>query len=178
MKIVDLLEPMTPKTFDKNEVYIFFIILLVWILFSIIHKKEERLLLTEIVCLYVFNVLFATVGDRILAEPPLDFYDTLDYAHGEFFDIVLQLGVYPVPILIAVHFYRKYKPNIIIYTLLWACILAGLEWLSLHFFNLFQYKEWRTWYSFLFYNFATLVNLILSKWLKKIIENRQNREVT
>ncbi len=175
MKYLELLEPMTPETFDKNEVYVIAIMLFIWMLFFIIHKKQRRLLLTEIVCIYIFNVLFATVGDRILAEPPLDFYDTLDYGHGEFFDIILQLCVYPLPILILIHYYRKYKPSIVIYTLLCACILSGLEWISVHYFNLFQYKEWNTRYSFIFYNFAVLTNILLSNLLKIFIANRQNR---
>lgn len=174
-KWIDLLEPLTPKTFDKNEVYVLVIIVFVWVLFSIVHKKDPKLLLTEIVCIYVFNLLFATVGDRILAEPPLDLYDTLDYNYGEFFDSALQLFVYPVPILIGIHFYRKTKLSLMLYTIFCAGVLAGLEWISVHYFNLFQYKEWKTWYSFLFYYLAVWTNIQLSNLLKKVIEKRQNR---
>lgn len=174
-KLIQLLAPLTPKTFDKNEVYVLVIMVFVWALFSILHKKDPKLLLTEIVCLYVFNLLFATVGDRILAEPPFDFYDTLDYNHGELFDSILQLFVYPVPILIAIHFYRKFKLSLLLYTFFCACFLVGLEWISVNYFNLFQYKEWKTSYSFLFYIFAVFANLLLSNSLKKVIEKRQKR---
>jgi hypothetical protein len=166
--LFELLGPLIPKHFDKNELYVIGILLLVWGLFYAFHKRERILSKTEIISILVFNQLFATVGDRLLAEPPLDFYDTLDYAHGEFFDSLLQVAVYPVPILIFIHFYYKYKPRKVCFLILCAVILSFLEWVSVTFFNLYQYKEWNTVYSFIFYLFAMTVNLYFSHLINKL----------
>ncbi|SES66374.1 hypothetical protein SAMN05216389_101306 [Oceanobacillus limi] len=170
-----LLEPLTPKSFDKNELYTLVIIVVVWVLFIILHKKERLLSQTEIIALYVFNVWFATVGDRMLAEPPLDFYDTLDYAHGELFDSILQVVVYPVPIIIAIHLFRKLKPNRIWFMLISASILSGLEWISETFFDVFQFKNWRTMYSFVFYFFVIRINLSYIHKIQELFMDRKRK---
>jgi hypothetical protein len=165
-EITKILEPLTPKVFDKNELYVFGIIILCWCTLIVIHRLEPLLLRTEIIALYVFNVWFATVGDRILAEPPVDYYDTLDYPHGELFDSILQIGVYPVPIVIFFHFYQKYKPGKAAYVLIYALILVMLEWISKNFFDVFHFKEWTSYYSYVFYCFALSVNLIFFGLIK------------
>ncbi|SFB21783.1 MULTISPECIES: hypothetical protein [unclassified Bacillus (in: firmicutes)] len=172
--ILSLLRPLSPKTFDVNEYFVITIMLLVWGIFFLLHKKERLLLHTEIIAIITFNVFFATVGDRILAEPPLDFYDTVDYAHGEFFDSILQVLVYPIPILISIHFYRKFKPNKVVYVILWAGILSVLEWISERFFNVFQYNHWHILLSFCFYLFAIFVNLSLSNKINKMIRSKSS----
>lgn len=172
--ILSLLRPLTPKTFDLNEYFIITITLLVCGIFFLLHNKDRLLLHTEIIAIIIFNVLFATVGDRILAEPPLDFYDTVDYAHGEFFDSILQIFVYPIPILISIHFYRKLKPNKVFYVILWAGILSVLEWISERFFNVFQYNKWNILLSFCFYLFVMIVNLSLSNKIHKMIRTTNN----
>ncbi|MFP3360525.1 hypothetical protein R0K17_24740, partial [Planococcus sp. SIMBA_143] len=76
--ILNLLEPLLPKTFDQNEIFVLLIMVLCICSFVIVHHLDPQLLQTEIIALFVFNILFSTVGDRMLAEPPLDLYDTLD----------------------------------------------------------------------------------------------------
>jgi hypothetical protein len=168
-KITKILEPLTPKTFDKNEVFVLVIVVLCVGIFVLIRSLEPQLLQTEIIALVVFNLLFATIGDRMLAEPPLDFYDTLDYGHGEFFDSILQIVVYPIPIILFIHIYRKCKPNKIVYIFVYAFILVGLEWISAKYFDVFQYKSWKISYSYGFYCFALTVNLIFSEQVKKYL---------
>ncbi|MBM6617872.1 hypothetical protein [Bacillus suaedaesalsae] len=165
-----ILGPLTPKDFDENELFVIAIIFITWFILFFIHRKDPVLLKTEIVALFVFNMLFATVGDRIFAEPPLDFYDTLDYAHGEFFDSILQILVYPLPVITFIHFYQKFKLNNIIFILLCAFILMGLEWISAEYFNLFQFKKWENYYSYLFYCFAMVVNILYFKWIGRLIK--------
>lgn len=172
-KLSHLLDPILPAQFDKNEIYVIAILFLVWLSFWVIHKRAPLLSKTEIISIYVFNILFSTIGDRVLAEPPLDFYDTLDRGYGELFDSILQLFVYPLPIIIAIHFYCKYKPKLWFYILGWACLLAICEWVSVKFFNLFQYHNWTTWYSFMFYCFAIYVNIFYHKKIIMMIENRK-----
>ncbi|WP_282138897.1 hypothetical protein [Rossellomorea aquimaris] len=104
-----------------------------------------------------------------MAEPPLDLYDTLDYGHGEFFDSILQIVVYPIPIILFIHFYRKWKPNKIVYILLYGFFLVGLEWISAEYFDVFQFKTWKTSYSYVFYCCVLTVNLIFAGQIKKYL---------
>lgn len=167
--LLKIMEPLLPKTFDQNEIFVITITLLTWTIFILLQLRGMSLLKTEIIALFVFNWLFSTVGDRILAEPPIDFYDTLDYGHGELFDSILQIFVYPIPIILFVHFYQKHKPNKIIFILACSLILIALEWSSQKYFNVFQYKEWKIVYSFIFYCFAVMSNLIFVKRIQRFI---------
>lgn len=176
--LIHLIKPILPEQFDKNEFFVLTITLIVWISYFIFHKRFQLLLKTEMICLYVFNLLFAQIGDRLLAEPPLDFYNTLDRDYGELFDSVLQIFVYPFPIMIAVQIFYKFKPNSLIYILLCAFILSMFEWVSVKFFDVFQYNNWSTWFSFGFYCFAVLVNLIFYKKIHKIIQERRFSNLT
>jgi hypothetical protein len=83
-KLTKILEPLTPKTFDKNELFVLAIVVVCVGVFILIRSLEPQLLQTEIIALVVFNLVFATTGDRMLAEPPLDFYDTLDMVMGNY----------------------------------------------------------------------------------------------
>lgn len=169
-EILKILEPLTPKTFDKNELFVIGILILCWCILIVVHRFEPLLLRSEIISLYVFNMWFATVGDRILAEPPLDYYDTLDYPHGELFDSILQVGVYPVPIVLFFYFYRKYKPNKVAFVFVYALILVILEWISEDSFNVFQFKEWNAINSYVFYCFALTFNMIFFGQVKKYLK--------
>ncbi|WP_019153738.1 CBO0543 family protein [Robertmurraya massiliosenegalensis] len=160
-KIMDLLEPLAPKNFDKNELFVLSILVLVWTLLYLLQKSERVLLKSEVIALLVFNAWFGTLGDRLLAEKPLDLYDTLDYPYGEFFDSVLQVGVYPVPVVIAIYFYRKHQMNKWLTIFIWALILTYLEWVSNKYFDVFHFKKWMTFYSFFFYAFAVKLNISL-----------------
>ncbi|MGG0719926.1 hypothetical protein ABE096_20455 [Robertmurraya massiliosenegalensis] len=172
-KIMDLLEPLAPRNFDKNEFFVLAILALVWTFLYLLQKSERVLLKREIIALLVFNSWFGTVGDRLLAEKPLDLYDTLDYPYGEFFDSVLQVGVYPVPIVISFYFYRKYQMNNWVTILLWALILTFLEWVSHKYFDVYHFKNWTTVYSFIFYAFAMIINVAL---FNKVISRRNRKE--
>jgi hypothetical protein len=175
-KLTKILEPLTPKTFDKNELFVLAIVVVCVGVFILIRSLEPQLLQTEIIALVVFNLVFATTGDRMLAEPPLDFYDTLDYGHGELFDAILQIVVYPIPIVLFIHIYRKCKPNKIFYILVYAFFLAVLEWVSAEYFDVFHYKAWKISYSYGFYCFALTVNLIFTEQLKKYLSRSYSKK--
>lgn len=99
-------------------------------------------------------------GDSLFAEPPFDFYDTVDKAHGELFDIILQAGVYPTTIIIGLQLYALLKPNSVVFIIAFASLLTTLEWVSVEWFNLFQYKEWKLFHSFIFYTCIMIFNTV------------------
>ncbi|MBM7619199.1 hypothetical protein JOC95_001048 [Bacillus tianshenii] len=164
----NIFKPIIPKQFDENEIYTIAITILVLGVLYFLLKRESQLSAVEVSSIYLFNLFITTTLESLFAEHPLDFYDTLDYAHAEIFDVVLQTLVYPPPIIIALYFYSKYKPNWLIYTLFWALLLTCLELVSLQF-NLFQFKSWSSIYSFIFYVFTMVVNIIFFRRVRRII---------
>ncbi|MGM0835288.1 MAG: hypothetical protein ACQEV7_03960 [Bacillota bacterium] len=155
----NIMDPILPKQFDANEIYTIVITIFVLSLLFFLLKRERQLSAVEVFTVYLFNLFLTTTLESLFAEPPMDMYDTIDYAHAEIFDVVLQTLVYPPPIVIAIYLYSKYKPNWLFYTLCWGNILTCLEFISLQF-NLFQFKNWTSLYSFFFYLIIMALNIL------------------
>ncbi|MCG1022521.1 CBO0543 family protein [Sutcliffiella horikoshii] len=171
-QIKSIFTPISPKNFDENEVFTILISLLVIGVLWYLHTHYRTLTNTELASVYLFNLFLTTTLEALLAEHPLDFYDTMDYAHAEIFDVLLQTIPYPATIVIAMHFYAKFRPSTIGYIIGWALILTSLEWISL-LFNLFQYNEWTLLYSCMFYAcIMTLNTLFFNKVRKHLQEKR------
>ncbi|MFE7062688.1 hypothetical protein ACFVAD_11100 [Sutcliffiella sp. NPDC057660] len=165
-----IMDPILPKQFDANEIYTIVITIFVLSLLFYLLKRERQLSAVEVFSVYLFNLFLTTTLESLFAEPPLDMYDTIDYAHAEIFDVVLQTLVYPPPIVIAFYFYSKYKPNWLIYTLCWGMILTTLELISLQF-NLFQFKNWTSLYSFFFYIFIMALNILFFTKVRSVTKS-------
>jgi hypothetical protein len=176
MKVIsNIFAPLMPGKFDENEIFSLCISIVVLALLYLIHQKYKELLWTEFIALYIFNLLLITLVESTLAEPPIDFYDTLDFPHAELFDIVLQVIVYPVQMIILIYFYPLKRVNFLFFVLTSAIILTGLELISLQF-NLFQFKKWNSGFSFLFYCLAVGLNLFFFSRFRKVISRRINKE--
>jgi hypothetical protein len=170
--VYEILEPMLPKKFDENEVFTLLITIFVLMFFFYLQKKKTVLLKTEVIALLLFNMLYATVGDYFLAMDPYDFYDTVDHDSGEIMDVLLHNFVYPLQLLILMHFYAKFKPNIFLYILLGAGILFTLEWISVTFFHLYLFKKWKFIYSLIFYIFVLTFNVFFYNKFHSYIQNQ------
>jgi hypothetical protein len=171
-KTFEILKPILPKKFDENEWFTIFITILVISVFSFLHKRNKTLLNTEIIGILLFNLLYTTVGCYFLAMDPYDFYDTVDHDSGEIMDILLQNIVYPFTLLILMNYYAKNKPSNLLYIILGAGILYGLEWIGVEFFNLFTYKTWKSWYSLVFYFPVMILNIIFYNKFHRYIKNK------
>lgn len=169
-QIINILNPILPKTFDKNEIYLIFISILVTFITLYLHNKNKSILTTEFIAIFLINLLFSIIGEAFMAEPPLDFYDTADRPHAELADLVLQIFVYPPTILIAIQFYAKYKPNQYLFVFTFALLLTFLEYVSVEIFNLFKYKKWNLFYSFLFYLLVMAINIIFYDKFNSIVK--------
>jgi hypothetical protein len=168
-KTHEILKPILPEKFDENEWFTIFTTILVFSLFFFLHKRNKTLFHTEIIGILLFNLLFTTVGDYFLAMEPYDFYDTVDRDSGEIMDVLLQNIVYPFTLLILMNYYAKNKPNSLFYIIVGSGILFGLEWIGVEFFNLYTYKTWKAWYSFIFYISVMILNIIFYHKLHRYI---------
>ncbi|WP_223699940.1 CBO0543 family protein [Sutcliffiella deserti] len=169
--IMKILNPILPKKFDENEIYTIVVTVLVITVLFVLHKHYRKLTTIELFSVYLFNIFLATTLESLFAEHPLDMYDTMDFAHAEIFDLILQSFTYPASLVIIIHFYKKWKPNLVVFILGTACILTFLEWISL-FFNLFQYRGWALYYSFLFYIFIAAINGVFFRGISKVKKRR------
>jgi hypothetical protein len=172
--IENLLNPLLPKTFDENELFTLFISILVLLFFLILHLRYRALRYTEMFSLFLFNLLLITIVESTLAEPPIDLYDTLDYAYAELFDIVLQVIVYPIQMMILIYTLAIKEMNLFKFIIICAIILTVLELISLQF-NLFEFKKWNSMYSLLFYCLAVSVNVMYFKKIRQVIINMINQ---
>ncbi|WP_078380463.1 CBO0543 family protein [Sutcliffiella halmapala] len=168
----NVMDPILPKKFDENEVYTIIITILVLTVLVYFQKRQPELSKLELGSIYLFNLLLSTTLESLLADHPIDLYDTVDHAHAEIFDVILQTFAYPATIVIALYFYSRFKPNNSLYILLWGIILTILERFSL-LFNLFQYKEWTLFYSFIFYILIMVCNIIFFNKVRNYIRRRR-----
>lgn len=168
----EILKPILPVKFDQNEYFTIFITLLITSWYIYLHKRKPTLLNTEVMAILLFNLLYTTVGDYFLAMKPYDFYDTVDHNSGELMDILLQNIVYPGTLLILMHYYAQYRPNLWIYTLIGVSLLYVLEWIGVEYFHLFTYKSWKWWYSVLFYCPVMVLNIIYYEKLHKYVQRQ------
>ncbi|WP_408009021.1 hypothetical protein ACJROX_01365 [Pseudalkalibacillus sp. A8] len=93
---MNVLQPLLPVKFDENEIYTITITMIVFILFIYLHKRPKQLMTSEVILFYFINWFIGSVVESILAEPPLDLYDTVDKPHAELMDIILQGWTYPL----------------------------------------------------------------------------------
>jgi hypothetical protein len=167
-----VIQPILPKHMDENEWLVAVITLLISYGVFIITQKKRLLLWTEIICIYLFNLLLTTIGDYFLAMPPYDFYDTVDRNSGELADLFLQNIVYPGTLLIIIHLYKTFKPNLILFIFLTGSLLTILETISVYVFHLYEFKTWKSYYSLIFYFFVIGINLLFYHRLDYYIFNR------
>jgi hypothetical protein len=172
--IIMIISPISPKQFDENELFTLIISITVVAVLWYLHKRNRALSNAELLSVYLFNLFLCTTLEAILAEHPLDLYDTMDYPHAEIFDVILQTFTYPATISIAIHIYAKYRPITLWYILGWGGILTFLEWVSLNF-NLFQHKEWTLFYSCIFYSVVMIMNTFFFTKVRKHLNKNQFR---
>ncbi|KUP09909.1 hypothetical protein Q73_00595 [Bacillus coahuilensis m2-6] len=172
---VHLIEPLLPKKFDRNEGFTIFITILICGWGYILMKVRRTLNRVEVVGVLLFNLLYTTVGDYFLAMPPYDYYDTVDRNSGEFSDILLQNLVYPTTLFILIHYYVRYTINKVGFIIGGTLILTMLEWVSVHYFNLFTYKQWNLGLSSLFYFGVMVLNILFYTLFHRYVRKQQKR---
>lgn len=110
--------------------------------------------MTELLFLWATDHVLGIIGDYILALPPLDLYDTFDQADADVGDILLHNINYPFLVISFVCIYALTKAkglNKLLVIMLGAVTGVIVEFIGVEFFNLFLYKRWNTFFSFLFY---------------------------
>lgn len=160
-------DPITPVSFDINEYYTIVITCLTVGLAIFLHKKHRKMMFSEALTLFLYNVYVTSLFEFILAIKPIDLYDTLDRNYGEIYDFFLQAVTYPCTIFIFMHFFLTWKMSKIPFILLGTATLVLMEWISEHYFSLFTYKGWKLIYSIPFYMFILTINVYFISWIHK-----------
>jgi hypothetical protein len=93
----------------------------------------------------------------------------------ELMDIFLQNIVYPGTVLFMMNYYKKLKPNKLVFIFVSVGVLTGLEAIGVYFFHLFTYKTWELYFSIIFYFFVMISNVFFFEKLKTLINNRISR---
>lgn len=161
------IDPITPNSLDENEWYSLFITCLTVGIVIYLHKKHQKILLSEALVIVFLNIYFAVSGDHLLAVKPVDLYDTIDHDSGEMFDLMIHGFTYPATLYIFMHFYFVWGISKIWFVPIGAAVLTILDWVSMQYFHLFTYKAWKIYYSYPFYILVLTLNLNLHSWIRK-----------
>lgn len=171
------INPILPKKFDENEWFVIIITIVICLAVYYVFK-QKKFLLTEIICILLFNLQLTTIGDYYLAMPPYDFYDTVDRPSGELSDIALHSIIYPGSLLFLMHCFKSWKTNVTLFIVSCAILLTVLEVISVYIFHLIVYKGWNIYYSSVFYLFVMVVNVIFYKKLSVFIKRKLQMETS
>jgi hypothetical protein len=163
-----------PTKWDENEIFI--IILSVLLTIIAIKMLPKRLPYTTSILIFLFNISMGIAVDHILAGPPLDLYDVLDSEKFELFDLILYFFVYGPYLYIVMFCYDKWfseksKRMKFIFLFFIALLNVGLEFIAAKL-DVYMYKGWNLFDSFLVYLLAYLLNILLFHLLKKNSKER------
>jgi hypothetical protein len=163
-----------PTKWDENEIFI--IILSVLLSIIAIKMLPKRLPYTTSILIFLFNISMGIAVDHVLAGPPLDLYDVLDTRKFELFDLILYFFVYGPYLYIVMFCYDKWfskksKRMKFIFLFFIALLNVGLEFIAAKL-DVFLYKGWNLFYSFLVYFLAYFLNICLFHLLKKHSKGR------
>ena len=147
-----------PKVFYANEWFV----IVTFILSSCAVLLVRREFPTSILILiYMYSIIMARTADNLLAGSELDLYDIMDTDKYELFDVFTYILYGPFGVFF-IYFYRRWHVKglfTLLYILTWSLIAIGYEQISVYF-NIFTFKEWNQFYSFLVYLFVQSLLLL------------------
>jgi hypothetical protein len=165
-----------PVRFDLNEWFIIAITVLGW---SIYLSLRDHFSLIVLIGLWLFNFyLGQTVDFAIGLAPPIDLYDVNDRSQYEWFDLFLYCFTYLPEALFVVWGYIRLRPRgwwLAAYLVAVALATTGSEavaWMC----NVYHYKGWSLYYSFLFYIFWSAMNITLYRLIVRLLPQGRRHE--
>jgi hypothetical protein len=165
-----------PVRFDLNEWFVIAVTVLGWSVYLLL---RDRFSLIVLIGLWLFNYyLGQTVDFAIALGPPIDLYDYNDVPQYEWIDVVMHLFTYPAAELIVVWGYARFRPRgwwLAAYVVAVALVTTGSEavaWMC----NVYHYKGWTLYYSFLFYIVSTALNIALYRLILRLLPQERHQE--
>jgi hypothetical protein len=155
-----------PVQFDQNE---WFVIIALIISYSIIIYLPKKIPFSIFVLISVYALVIARMYDHMIASPTVDYYDIMDTTKYDLFDLLLYL-LYPPFGYLFIYFYERWGIKgylTLLYILIWSLLGMGFEYLA-SYFQVFQYKGWKIFYSFTVYLFTQSLTLSLYLLVKNI----------
>ncbi len=160
-----------PLKFDENEIFIIILLVFTYILLFAIPRHLNRL---EILLIWTLNVYLVFTADMSLAVPPADLYDTMDIPEHEIFDfIIFFFGYFPIAYFAMNYFKARtfsFK-QIILFIVVCALLTTMLEWVAVKL-NVFTFKGWKSYLSFLIYLVVYSLNVLLFLYIKRKVPKK------
>ncbi|WP_315906095.1 hypothetical protein [Priestia koreensis] len=162
-----------PIQFDENEWFIIVSLLIVAALFIWLPNRFPPII-TALLLLYIAAV--AIVSDHVLGGAyKKNLYDFQDREKYEWFDVILQLFVYPLFGYLIYYVYDIWRQKN--WHTIWFIVLATLfstifEGISV-WFRVFVYTGWNLFYSFLFYLCIIPITIFLLEKMQHIQQYRR-----
>jgi hypothetical protein len=159
-----------PVRFDSNEWFIIAVTVTSWSGYLLLLRPRFPLIILIGLCLFNFY-LAQTVDFAIAQGPPIDLYDYNDLPQYEWSDLFMYLFTYPPATLFIVWGYMRFRPRgwwFAVYLVAVALVSVGLEavaWMC----NVYKYKGWNLYYSFLFYIVTTGMNIAVYRMIVRFL---------
>jgi hypothetical protein len=154
-----------PEHFDKNEIFLTIVGLLMVALLTLLPKKFTY---GESTLFLLFNFWLAVVVDHILAGPPLDLYNIMDQAKFEVMDVFNYLFLYSTTGYLYLYLFSRFDRSSfckVLFVIAAVIITILLEWISLQL-KVFTYKNWNLLYSSVAYFFIYFFNILFYRFVK------------
>jgi hypothetical protein len=158
-----------PVRFDLNEWFIIAASVFGWSVYLVL---KYRFPLIVLIGLWLFNFYLGQTVDFAIAQgPPIDLYDYNDYPQYERSDFIMYLFTYPPGALFTVLGYVRFRPRgwwLAAYLVAVALATVSMEavaWMC----NVYHYKGWSLYYSFLFYIVSSAMNIALYRMIIRLL---------
>jgi hypothetical protein len=158
-----------PIRFDLNEWFLIAVTVISWSVYLLL---RDRFPLIILIGLWLFNFYLSQTVDFAIAQgPPIDLYDINDLPQYEWSDLLMYIFTYPPVTLFIVWGYVRFRPRglrLAIYLVAVALVSTGLEavaWMC----NVYHYKGWSLYYSFLVYIVSSAMNIALYRMIIRLL---------
>lgn len=154
-------------TFDRNEWFVVASSVVVLLYFLRIRKHFQPM---AILVLWIFNFTFVATIDYAVAATPFHVYDCLDNETYEPMAAYSHLFVYTPFSFIFLYYYDKWAIRgykLVVYLAAWTVFSLFYEWLGLNFGFLNYSRGWKMIYSIPTYPTASLILLVIYRFVQK-----------
>ena len=154
-----------PVSFDHNEWFVLISFVINFVLVFLLPRRFPR---SVVILIFLFSAVVARLCDHLLAGPNFDFYNLMDTGEYDLFDMFTYFLYMPFAYFF-VYYYDKWKLkgySILVYVVATALAGTAYELLTVYF-DVFNYNEWKIYYSFAVYLIIQPLTLLFFEFLKK-----------
>jgi hypothetical protein len=131
----------------------------------------KRLTVQEAYITWTTVALLTLISDLVLGDL-LDQYDLMNRSGPEWSDLLVEISLPAAFGILYMNFMPRGRKKFVFYFVFWVLFSVGYEQIS-RYFGYVHYKDWKVWYSFIFYFFACLFMRWQYWFIKQALINKR-----